>query len=88
MNRKERIIEKISNSLEFNSLDVLNNSHLHKGHMGDDGSFETHYKIIIDSNYLNKISRINAHKEINKALKGEFDTGLHALEIKVVKKVI
>lgn len=83
MTRKDRMIEKISNNVKFEELEVLNNSYLHKGHAGDDGTLETHYKVTIKSNYLSNLSKVNAHKEINKALQEEFDSGLHALEIKI-----
>ena len=85
MTRKDRIIKKISDNVDFEELEVLNNSHLHKGHSGDDGTLETHYKITIKSDYLNNLSKVNAHKQINKAVKDEFDSGLHALEIKLVR---
>ncbi len=86
MERKERIFEKISKFIELESLEVLNNSYLHKGHAGDDGTLETHYKVIIKSDYLNNLSRVEAHKMVKKALKEEFDSGLHALEIELVRK--
>ncbi len=85
MNRQKRIEKNILSGLKVENLEVLNNSHLHKGHLGDDGTMETHYKVVIKSDYLSDMSRVSAHKEINRLLKGEFDGGLHALEIKIVK---
>ena len=81
---KERIIRKIKEDLQPSFLEVKNNSYLHKGHLGDNGSGETHFEIIISAKILKDFSKINAHRRINNLLKDEFKKGLHALEIKVV----
>lgn len=85
MNREDRICKVIEGAMQCNSLKVNNNSHLHKGHLGDDGTLETHYRVTIDCDELKTVSRVEAHKTIKKLLKAEFDSGLHALEIKVVR---
>jgi BolA protein len=81
---KERIIRKIEDNLKPDLLEVKNNSYLHKGHLGDNGTFETHFEVIISSKSLKNLSKINAHRKINQLLKEEFEKGLHALEIKVI----
>jgi BolA family transcriptional regulator, general stress-responsive regulator len=85
MNRKDRIYKKLINNIECGTLDVVNNSHLHKGHMGDDGTLETHYKIVIKSlgGQFTSCSRVEVHRVINNLLQDEFNSGLHALEISV-----
>lgn len=85
MNRENRIKNLINEKLEPEIFEIKNNSHLHSGHLGDDGTNETHYFIKIKSNKFNDISRIESHKLINNILKNEFEKGLHALEIKVIK---
>ncbi len=85
MNRKERIFEKINKELNPEFLEVENNSSLHKNHLGDDGSGETHYLVKVKSQKFQNISRIESHKIINEILKNEFQKGLHALEIKIIK---
>ena len=85
MNREGRIYMAIDEVMQCRSLEVKNNSHLHKGHLGDDGTLETHYKVTIDCDELKTVSRVEAHKAIKKLLKAEFDSGLHALEIKVIR---
>ncbi len=89
---KERIISKITEKLEIKYLEVINNTHLHKGHIkrmiikdNDGNNSETHFKIIINSNYLNSLPLIKAHHYLNSILKEEFQLGLHALEIKIIK---
>jgi BolA protein len=89
---KEKIISKITEKLEVKHLEVINNSHLHKGHIkkmipqsSSSDNQETHFKIIINSNYLNSLPLLKAHHYLNSILKEEFQSGLHALEIKIVK---
>jgi BolA family transcriptional regulator, general stress-responsive regulator len=82
---KKRIEEKLIKAFNPHVLEVVNNSKLHKGHLGDDGSGETHFAIKISSEEFEDLSRINIHRKINKELREEFDRGLHALEIEVIK---
>ena len=81
---KQRIEEKLKKNFQPKFLEVKNNSHLHAGHLGDNGSGETHFAIVIESDELNGVSVVNAHRKINSLLKDEFAWGMHALEIKVM----
>ncbi len=82
---EERIIETLRKNLNIKFLEVKNNSHLHKGHLGDDGSGETHFAINIAAQELENLNAVNAHRKINQLLKDEFERGLHALEIRIKK---
>ena len=84
MKRKKRIesilLEKFSNwKTEVNDISIL-----HRGHNNFDGSEETHFSIILNSNSQNKESKLKIHRKINELLKNEFNSGLHALEIKIL----
>lgn len=81
---KERITIKLTENLRPQTLEVINNSHFHKGHLGDDGTGETHFAIKISAAELQNLSAVAAHRRINALLKEEFAKGLHALEIKVI----
>ena len=83
---KERIINQLQQNLTIDSLNVINESYLHQGHLGDDGSGETHFKIEIKAKELEGERLVNAHRKINALLKEEFEkNGLHALSIQVLK---
>ena len=82
---EEKITQKLQ-QLKPTFLKVSNNSHLHRGHLGDNGSGQTHFKIEITSEELKDLSKIAAHRKINKLLADEFNAGLHALEIKIIKQ--
>ena len=83
MNRKQRINKILSKNLNDFSLEIIDNSNLHKGHNNFTGNGETHMKIILKK--INKIpsNRLNIHRLINSLLEEEFKTGLHSLEIKI-----
>lgn len=85
MNMENAIKNKLIENFEPSLVEVKNNSGLHAGHAGDDGSGETHFAITIKSDMLKGLSAVNAHRKINAVLKDEFSQGLHALEIKIIK---
>jgi len=81
---KERIIKKLSENLTIKDLQVINNSHLHAGHMESSDSGETHFEIIISASELENQSLVAAHRKIKDLLKDEFiKNGLHSLSIKI-----
>ncbi|MES2678197.1 MAG: BolA family protein [Pseudomonadota bacterium] len=81
---RDRIIKKLSENLTIKNLEVINKSYLHQGHLGDDGSGETHFDIIICADEFTSKNQVQNHRKINQLLKDEFEkNGLHALSIKV-----
>ena len=78
-----KVVEKkIRDNVEVNKIEIINNSSKHQGHKSfAKGKF--HWKFIIDSKYLKSLSKIEAHKEIMKILKGELKDKIHALELKI-----
>ncbi len=81
---KDRIIKKLSANLAIKNLKVINQSHLHQGHSGDDGSGETHFDVIISAVEFIGKPLVFAHRQVNNLLKDEFEkNSLHALSIKV-----
>lgn len=78
-------IEEILNK-EFNPtrLRIMNNSHLHKGHAGDDGSGNTHFSVEITTTVFKKYSRLECHRMVYKALSDIVNTRIHALEVKIL----
>ena len=84
---KERIIKKLSTNLTIKKLEVINNSNLHLGHSGDDGSGETHFDIKIQAKEFIDKTIVATHRQINFLLQDEFKkNGLHALSINVIKE--
>ena len=82
---KERVIAKITQNLDCDSLELINESHLHAGHNDFDGTGETHFKLIISCAALNDISRVKAHQKIYNILAEELKE-IHAFSI-ILRKI-
>jgi BolA protein len=75
---------KLNNQIEIQDIEIVDNSHKHKGHkFFTPEKFHLHLKI--KSLYLNSISRVSAQKMIMKVLKDDLNTKIHALEISIEK---
>lgn len=81
MSMEEAIRTKLAAALSPLSLAVENQSHLHAGHAGDDGSGETHFRVQVVSESFRGQSRIACHRMVHEILKNEMKSGIHALVI-------
>jgi BolA family transcriptional regulator, general stress-responsive regulator len=64
-------------------LEVINESHHHQGHAGDDGSGESHWKVVISAPAFATMSRVERHRAIHTALGPAIIGRLHALALNV-----
>ena len=78
------ICKKIKKEIAIEDIEIVDNSHKHKGHRYY-SSEKFHLKLKIRSSYLSSLSRVNSHKKIMKILREEFKTKIHALEISIEK---
>ena len=83
MSRLERMSSILTQELTPTHLEIMDQSEAHKGHRGTHNNGESHYEISIKSPMFENKSRVECHRMINKLLKEEFDSGLHALSIKL-----
>ncbi len=81
MTAKDRITRTLTDAFRPASLEVVDESHLHKGHAGHRSEGESHFRVRIVAEAFRGASRVDAHRMVNEALKGEFAGGLHALAI-------
>ena len=63
-------------------LAVINDSAKHSGHMGDDGSGESHFTVEIESAAFAGVSRVARQRMVNSALGDLPGQRVHALAIK------
>ena len=78
------ISSKLNNEIAIESIEIVDNSHKHKGHkFFSPEKFHIHLKI--KSLYLKSISRVSAQKMVMKVLKEDLKTKIHALEISIEK---
>ena len=79
----DRIEQRLVAALQPTALEVRNDSHLHAGHMGDDGSGETHFTVTVESAAFTGLSRVARQRLVNHALADLIAPGgIHALAIR------
>ena len=83
MTMDEKIKQLLTEAYAPEHLEIMNESHLHAGHAGDDGSGETHYKISITAKKFDGMSRVARQRDVMKLLKPCFNKGLHALTLNI-----
>ena len=76
----EEIKSKINSNTNLKLVSLIDNSKLHGGHSSFDPN-KFHLKLIVKSEKLRKMSKIEAHKFIYAILKDEMKSKIHALEI-------
>jgi BolA family transcriptional regulator, general stress-responsive regulator len=76
------IADRLNRSLNPTYLDVSNDSAQHRGHLGDDGTGETHFTVTIESPDFAGLSRVARQRLVNHALADLLATRIHALAIK------
>ena len=77
------IIKKLEEKFNPDELNVIDESHLHAGHVGARPEGETHFKVEMKSNKFLGMSRVNMQREIYKALELEMQDKIHALSLKL-----
>lgn len=80
----EKITEKITKALNPVDMSVLDESHLHAGHVGARPEGETHFRLTVVSALFTDMSLINRHRKINEVLAEELKGPVHALSIKAL----
>ncbi len=81
MTIENAIKRKLEENLEIHKMELVNESHKHAGHAGDDGSGQTHFKLMVVSPDFHGCNRIQRQRMIYDLLKEEFSDGLHALNL-------
>ena len=79
----KKVEEKINKKLNPEQILLIDNSSLHQKHKSFDYN-KFHLKIIIKSEKLKKMGKIDAHKVIFSILKDEMKSKIHALEIEII----
>jgi BolA family transcriptional regulator, general stress-responsive regulator len=82
MNTQQRITEILKEKFNPETLEVINESYKHAGHSGDNGSGESHFKIIISAKNVTGNSKIDKHRAIQGVL-SDVAKDIHALGIEL-----
>jgi BolA protein len=75
------IADRLTKALTPSRLAVSNDSAQHRGHMGDDGTGETHFSVEIESARFIGLTRVAQQRLVNAALADLLATRIHALAI-------
>lgn len=77
----QAIAARLTAALAPSHLDVVNESAHHRGHMGDDGSGESHFRVVVVSPAFAGQSRVERQRMVNRALADLLAEKVHALAI-------
>ena len=78
----QNIENRIKKNIRTDKIEILDNTHKHKKHKTFKKN-KFHLTLLIESEELRLLSRIDAHKKIMKILSEDLKTQIHALEIKI-----
>ncbi len=81
MPMKDVIADKLTKAFAPESIDIVDESHLHAGHAGHRPGGESHFRVHIVSEAFRGKSRIERHRLINATLARELADHVHALAI-------
>ena len=79
---KSVMTARLTDALAPSHLEVINDSHHHAGHMGDDGTGESHWTVVVESAAFAGLNRVARQRLVNNALADLLATRIHALAIK------
>lgn len=82
MSIESELIARLTITFSPSRLEVVNESHKHAGHGGDDGSGESHFAVLIRAEALAAMSRVARHRAVHQAL-GDLNQRIHALALDI-----
>ncbi|WP_456388644.1 BolA family protein [Profundibacter sp.] len=80
---EDQIVEKLQAAFAPVTLQVLNESDQHAGHAGHDGSNESHFRVVINADIFNDMSRLARHRAVHAALGKDLILRIHALALEI-----
>ena len=79
---RDRIVARLTETFRPESLEVVDESHLHAGHMGARPEGETHFRVTIVSSTFEGLTRVQRHRLVNETLADELAGPVHALALR------
>ena len=77
------IEEKLRKTFNPIKLNIIDESHLHAGHVGATPAGETHFRIEILAEAFANLSRVERQRIVYKALEEELKGPVHALSLSI-----
>ena len=79
--RTERIRTCLTTGFDPVKLEIKDDSARHAGHSGAAPGGETHYQVVMTAAKFEGMNRVARSRAVHEALKQEFSSGLHALNL-------
>lgn len=80
----ETIRRKLEKALAPERLEIVDESHLHKGHAGHRPGGESHFRLTVVSAGFSGRSRVERQRLVTAALREEMGNPIHALTMKTL----
>jgi len=74
--------QRLRAALAPTRLEVINDSAQHHGHVGDDGSGESHFTIVVEAAAFAGVSRVERQRMVNRALGDIPGNRVHAVAVR------
>ncbi|WP_207483449.1 BolA family protein [Arenibaculum pallidiluteum] len=84
MDVANRIRAKLTEALAPVRLEIVDDSHRHKGHAGHDPRGESHFSVTVVSEAFRGKSRVERHRQVNALLAEELRERVHALALRTL----
>lgn len=84
MTRLDRLRDRLTAALAPETIRIEDESHRHAGHAGARPEGETHYRVEIVASRFVGMDRIARHRLVHEIVHDEFESGLHALSLKLL----
>ncbi|MCY4239331.1 MAG: BolA family transcriptional regulator [Rhodospirillaceae bacterium] len=79
----DTIREKLTRAFSPAVLEIIDESHLHAGHVGARTEGESHFRVHMTSAAFDGVSRIERQRQVHKVLADELAGPIHALALKI-----
>ena len=83
MSIAESIHTKLTAAFAPTSLEVIDESHLHAGHVGARPEGETHFRVVMTAAAFGGLSRVDRQRQVYDLLAAELAGPVHALALKL-----
>jgi len=83
MSVEEEIRTRLETAFRPECLEITNESAMHRGHAGDDGSGETHFRVAIRAPAFAGMTRLARHRAVHAALGPGIIGRIHALALEI-----
>lgn len=80
----ERMENKLTEAFAPTALEIIDESHLHRGHAGAPDGGESHFRVRIVSKRFDGMGRLQRQREVNAVLREELSGPVHALSIQAL----